>query len=117
MPPTWAICPFRRRGAVTSIRICRMRTRVIGPVAALALAAPLALAISGGSADAASLHYNNCTALTHKYHHGVAKSHKAALKQVRAGYHIPAYGSRARKVYWANYKNLDRDRDGTACER
>ncbi|HEY6932821.1 MAG TPA: excalibur calcium-binding domain-containing protein [Marmoricola sp.] len=94
-----------------------MRTRVIGSVAALALAAPISLAIDAGSADAASLHYRNCTALSHRYHHGVAKSRKAALKQVRAGYHIPAYGSRARKVYWANYKSLDRDRDGTACER
>lgn len=94
-----------------------MRTRVVGPLAALALAAPVSLAINVGSADAASLYYQNCTALAETYHHGVAKSRAAALKQVRAGYHIPAYGSRARKVYWTNYKRLDRDRDGTACER
>jgi hypothetical protein len=94
-----------------------MRTRLVGSVAALALAAPVSIAINVGSADAASLTYKNCTALTKVYHHGVAKSRAAALKQVKAGYHIPAYGSRARKVYWANYKSLDRDRDGTACER
>jgi hypothetical protein len=94
-----------------------MRTRLVGSVAALTLAAPVSLAINVGSADAASLTYKNCTALTKVYHHGVAKSRAAALKQVKAGHHIPAYGSRARKVYWANYKSLDRDRDGTACER
>jgi hypothetical protein len=94
-----------------------MRTRLVGSVAALALAAPVSIAINVGSADAASLTYKNCTALTKVYHHGVAKSRATALKQVKAGYHIPAYGSRARKVYWANYKSLDRDRDGTACER
>jgi hypothetical protein len=29
---------------------------------------------------------------------------------------MPAYGARAKKVYWKNYTRLDRDRDGTACE-
>jgi hypothetical protein len=94
-----------------------MRRQIVGSLVALAVAAPVSIAISAGPADAAGLHYRNCTALTHRYHHGVAKSHKAALKQVRAGYQIPAYGTRARKVYWVNYKTMDRDRDGTACER
>lgn len=94
-----------------------MRKKIIGSVAALALATPVGLALAAGPAEAHSLHYANCTALTRTYHHGVSKSHKAALRQVRAGYHIPAYGPRARKVYWANYTTMDRDKDGTACER
>jgi hypothetical protein len=94
-----------------------MRKQIVGSLVALAVAAPVSVAMTAGPAEAHSLHYANCTALTRTYHHGVAKSHKAALKQVRAGYHLPAYGTRARKVYWANYKSMDRDRDGTACER
>lgn len=94
-----------------------MRKKIIGSIAALGLAAPVGLAVTAGPAEAHSLHYANCTALTRTYHHGVAKSPKAARKQVRQGYHSPAYGPRARNVYWANYKSMDRDKDGTACER
>ena len=68
-------------------------------------------------ADAAGLRYDNCTRLAKDYKHGVAKSRTAAMKQVRAGYGRPAYGDRARRVYWANESRLDRDSDGTACER
>jgi hypothetical protein len=109
--------PVSQTPEAVTARISGMRTRLVGSVAALTLAAPVSLAINVGSADAASLTYKNCTALTKVYHHGVAKSPAAALRQVKAGYHIPAYGSRARKVYWANYTRLDRDKDGTACER
>jgi hypothetical protein len=94
-----------------------VRNRVVGSVIAIALAAPVGVVASASSADASSLTYSNCTVLTQRYHHGVAKSRKAAKKQVRQGYGMPAYGTRARKVYWANYKSLDRDKDGTACER
>lgn len=94
-----------------------MRKKIIGSVAALALAAPVGLAVTAAPAEAHSLRYANCTALARTYHHGVAKSRKAAMYQVRQGYHRPAYGTRARKVYWANYKSMDRDKDGTACER
>lgn len=94
-----------------------MRKKLLGSVVALALSAPVGLAVTAGPAEAFTLHYANCTALTHTWHHGVAKSRKAARKQVRQGYHSPAYGPRARKVYWANYKSMDRDKDGTACER
>ena len=47
----------------------------------------------------------------------MAKSHTAAVRQVRSGYGMPAYGSLAQKVYWKNHSRLDRDKDGTACER
>lgn len=65
----------------------------------------------------AARHFANCTALTKVYDHGVARSKKAALKQVRQGYGKPAHGKRARAVYHENKANLDRDKDGTACER
>lgn len=94
-----------------------VRNRLLGSLVAVAVAVPVGLVATSTAADASSLQYDNCTALSHAYHHGVAKSRKAARKQVRQGYGMPAYGTRARKVYWANYTSLDRDRDGTACER
>jgi hypothetical protein len=87
-------------------------------IAAAALVlVPVALTVTTQEqAGAAQLHYANCTALHHDFKHGVAKSRKAARKQVRQGYGMPAYGKHARNVYWANRANLDRDKDGTACE-
>lgn len=93
-----------------------MRKRLLGSLVALTLSAS-GVALTATAADAATLYYSNCTQLAGTFHHGVAKSHTAALRQVRAGYGMPAYGARAQKVYWTNYKRLDRDRDGTACER
>jgi hypothetical protein len=60
--------------------------------------------------------YSNCTALHRDFKHGVARSKAAANRQVRDGYGRPAFGRHARDVYWANHANLDRDKDGTACE-
>ena len=94
-----------------------MQNRIVGALIALALTAPAGVALTATTADATTLKYSSCSTLASKFHHGVAKSHTAAVRQVRNGYRMPAYGSLARKVYWANYKRLDRDRDGTACER
>lgn len=66
-------------------------------------------------ADAAAK-YSSCAKLTKVFPNGVAKSKAAANKQVRQGNSRPAHGKRAKKVYWKNYKSLDRDKDGTACE-
>jgi hypothetical protein len=75
------------------------------------------VAATSVQADAATgRHFDNCTALHKVWTHGVAKGPKAAQKQVRNGYSKPAYGPKARKVYWANRADLDRDKDGTACE-
>ena len=90
--------------------------RTTAAAIAMATAAAALTLTSVASADAAQLKYSNCTALHQDFKHGVAKSRKAALKQVRQGYGRPAYGTHARKVYWANRANLDRDKDGTACE-
>lgn len=90
--------------------------RLASVVAATALALPV-VALSAPQADAAGITYSSCAKLTRVYPHGVAKSATAAAKQVRLGYGRPSTTARAKKVYWANYKRLDRDRDGTACER
>ena len=67
-------------------------------------------------ADAAQTSYSSCAKLQKDFKHGVSKSKAAAQKQVRQGYGMPAYGTHAKKVYWANESRLDRDKDGTACE-
>jgi hypothetical protein len=61
-------------------------------------------------------YYRTCRTLHKDFEHGVARSRKAAAKQVREGYGRPAYGSYARQVYSVNERRLDRDQDGTACE-
>jgi hypothetical protein len=94
-----------------------MRHQVVGSLVAVVLAAPTGVALTVTSADAATLYYSSCAKLTVKFHHGVAKSYKAAKKQVNQGYGMPAYGPLAKKVYWKNHSRLDRDNDGTACER
>lgn len=81
-----------------------------------------ATAIAAGCALAAptaavAKSYDNCTQLNKDYKHGVSKSKSAAQKQVRAGNGMPAYGSKAQKVYAAVKSTMDRDKDGTACER
>ena len=99
--------------------------RIASAVAVLALAAPVAGAVaaapasatSATSAAAAGTYYSSCAKLTRVFPHGVSKSRKAALKQVRQGYAMPAYGKKARDTYARNSSRLDRDRDGTACER
>jgi hypothetical protein len=91
-----------------------MKTTVRGAIAAIALATSFITVTAPSQAAAPS--YRSCDALTRVWPHGVAKSQKAANKAVRDGYSRPAYGKRARAVYWENHGNLDRDNDGTACE-
>ncbi len=74
------------------------------------------LLVVASPADAA-MTYSSCAKLSKAFPNGVAKSKQAANKQVRQGNRRPASGKRAQKVYWQNYKRLDRDKDGTACER
>lgn len=93
-----------------------MKTRIIGSVVALSLAAPVGLLATATTADAAAPKFSSCAKLTKVYPHGVAKSRAAAMRQVRDGNPRPAFGPRARAVYAANHTNLDRDHDGTACE-
>lgn len=92
--------------------------RIASAVAVLALAAPVATTLTAAPATAAAgKYYSSCAKLTRDFPHGVAKSRAAALKQVREGYGSPSYGKKARSVYARNKSRLDRDGDGTACER
>lgn len=68
------------------------------------------------TAQAAAPKFASCDALTAKWPNGVAKSPAAAAKAVRDGYSRPNTSKLAVQVYWTNNANLDRDKDGTACE-
>ena len=92
-----------------------MKKRIVATAAVTALVAPVTLALASAPAEA-NVVYKNCTALHKDFKHGVAKSRAAAKKQIKHGYKMPAYGKHARAVYWANYRSMDRDKDGTACE-
>ncbi len=56
--------------------------------------------------------YANCDALHRDFKYGVAKSDRAADRQVRTGHYRPAVRP---KVYRLNNES-DADNDGTACE-
>ncbi len=56
--------------------------------------------------------YANCDALHKRWQYGVAKSRKAARRQVRTGHYKPHVSLAG---YRAN-RDLDADSDGTACE-
>jgi hypothetical protein len=88
------------------------------PVSAAVSAALFASVVVAGvaPADAATTYYSSCYNLHKTFRYGVAKSYAAAQYQYRTHHYRPAYTAFAQKVYWANYKRLDRDRDGTACE-
>jgi len=68
------------------------------------------------TAQAAAPKFSSCDALRAKWPNGVAKGPAAAAKAVRGGHSRPATSKLAKQVYWQNYRNLDRDKDGTACE-
>jgi hypothetical protein len=83
-----------------------------------AKASALAVAITSGTLvlTAVPAHavtdYPNCTAMHRVWKHGVARSVKAANKQVRTGHYKPAVKP---AVYRVNNES-DADKDGTACE-
>lgn len=85
--------------------------------AIVATALPMT-ALTAVSADAASYHYNNCTQLHKHYKHGVGKS--SAKDRVRGKTKPVTTFKRSTKIYKAAIKwnsDLDRDRDGVACEK
>ena len=49
------------------------------------------------AAQAATKTYSSCDKLHKDFEHGVAKSKKAAKKQVADGYGMPAYGDRSKR--------------------
>lgn len=94
-----------------------IKRKTIAAVAVLSLASPAAMLATAGTAEAAGKSYSSCANLAKDFKYGVAKSRAAADKQVRDGYSRPAFGPKARAVYKRNQSRLDRDGDGTACER
>lgn len=78
---------------------------------ALAVAVPAHAAPSEVSATSAK-DYRNCDAMHRDFKNGVARSKKAARKQVKSDHKKPAVRP---KVYRANTES-DADKDGTACE-
>jgi hypothetical protein len=56
--------------------------------------------------------FDNCTQMHRRWQYGVAKSLRAARRQVQSGHYRPRV---SRSGYRAN-RNLDADDDGTACE-
>jgi hypothetical protein len=56
--------------------------------------------------------FDNCNQMHRRWQYGVAKSQRAARRQVQTGHYRPRV---SRSGYRAN-SNLDADNDGTACE-
>lgn len=79
----------------------------------LTLGVLIGIAFPSTTATAAPKSYTSCAKLSKVYANGVAKSSTAARRQVRKGNARPAVKL---GVYKANL-HLDRDKDGTACER
>lgn len=101
-------------GAPATYRPGMKTSRVASTFAAAVLAcAPLAVAAPAE----ASTTYSSCAKLTKVFKNGVAKNAAAAKRAVRNGHPRPSSTARAKKVYAKNFKRLDRDRDGVACER
>ncbi|HEX6148734.1 excalibur calcium-binding domain-containing protein [Nocardioides sp.] len=85
-----------------------LRAAKTGLIAVVMTVSMLAFA---GPAEAVT-DYRNCDHMHKTYKNGVAKSKKAANRQVNSGHKRPAVRP---KVYRANIES-DADKDGTACE-
>jgi hypothetical protein len=64
------------------------------------------------SSTVAAPSFDNCTQMHRRWQYGVAKSQRAARRQVQTGHYRPRVSSSG---YRAN-SSLDADNDGTACE-
>jgi len=95
----------------------QFRRATVGALTALALALPMAGALST-PAEAVSYHYKNCTALHKHFKHGVGKS--GANDKVRGKTKPVTNFKKSTKIYKAAIKynrRLDADHDGVACEK
>ncbi|MCL8026037.1 excalibur calcium-binding domain-containing protein [Nocardioides bruguierae] len=87
-----------------------MARHFIGSAAVAALMVGSLTAVAAPAQAATD--FANCDAMHKVYKYGVAKSKRAAKRQVRSGHYRPAVRL---KVYRANTES-DADKDGTACE-
>ena len=81
-------------------------------IASVAVSALLGVTMLGVPTAEAVTSYRNCDALHRRWEYGVAKSFRAARRQVRTDHYRPTV---SRAGYRAN-DHLDADNDGTACE-
>ncbi|MFN8158923.1 MAG: excalibur calcium-binding domain-containing protein [Candidatus Nanopelagicales bacterium] len=86
----------------------------LGTIPALSLAASAQTAAPTSVTAVAPKKYANCTALNKVYKHGVAK--KKGVKDKTSGVPVTTYTVNL-AVYNLNYRSLDRDKDGIACEK
>ena len=92
----------------------------LSSIVAVAVTGTVVLAGVGAGPSTATMptaSYGSCDDLLQDWPNGVAKNKSAAARAVREGFYRPATSAKARKVYRAHQSNLDRDRDGTACEQ
>ena len=85
-------------------------------ISAAILAMPLSVVVvTSPAADAASGIYRNCTALHHKWKHGVGR---AGAHDKTSGTPVTNFFHSTKQYRIAMNKNrgLDRDKDGIACE-
>jgi hypothetical protein len=68
--------------------------------------------IDHSSSTVAAPSFDNCTQMHRRWQYGVAKSLRAARRQVQTGHYRPRVSTSG---YRAN-RSLDADDDGTACE-
>jgi hypothetical protein len=102
--------------------VLKTAVAIVTAGAALSLAAIPALSIAASAQTAtpttvtavAAKKYANCTALNKVYKHGVAK--KKGVKDKTSGTPVTTYTVNL-AVYNFNYRALDRDKDGIACEK
>jgi hypothetical protein len=79
----------------------------------IAVAAVLAYGlIAGASSVAAPSAFANCTAMHHKYRHGIGK---VGAHDHTSGVPVTNF-YRSNRLYYLN-RHLDRDKDGIACEK
>ena len=107
---------MRRFFLVSRFVISSPRRIAAGLLTLAALALPLATTAT--TADAASYHYSNCTKLHQDFKHGVGK--KGAKDHHTKSSKAVTNFKRSTKIYKAAVKynpDLDRDKDGIACEK
>lgn len=88
-----------------------------GVLSVAALSLPLSVT-TATSADAASYHYKNCTALHEAFKHGVGLS-TAEDRHSKSSKAVTSF-KKSTKIYRAAIKfnrRLDADKDGIACEQ
>lgn len=110
---------FRTEG-----RLAEARNRGIGGTMKRLVAALVAVPTAGASSAVAirptdlatstvlAPSFDNCNQMHRRWQYGVAKSRRAARRQVQTDHYRPRV---SRSGYRAN-SNLDADDDGTACE-